>query len=278
LKKAEGLAIGLLVLVCFFMLNNLPIWQNGDSFLAVRQIDVIQISSTWLNHTTADGSDEATPETVLFHKNGIEASYPRIVVGGTQDEINQWNHLILTDFNKILEIYSFQPFPGPTPAPVEVVPTLLKVTYEIKSNTIEWLSLFYSADFNSSYSAHPSNLIYTTNLDKRHNQRLELNDIVKLSDAFVKEFRTWERKASTDDNKEMETAAQEYINNITDQELLEGLKSADQIGSDNPWGIYSYLTKDGLGISIEVPNYAGDHVEFEAPFTKLTNFLQPRFR
>lgn len=216
-------------------------------------------------------------ESVTFHEKGIDASYPRILSGGSAVMLEDWNRIIKEDFDKIIQIYSFQPFPGPTPPSTDVVPTLLTVTYEVKSNTDSWLSILYRADYNSIYSAHPSNLVYTTNIDKRESQRLRLSDIINLNEAFVKEFRTWKLKENPENTKEIQEAIYDYISHISDEELLAGFRSADHIGSGNTWGIYSYLTKDSLGISIEVPNYAGDHAEFEQALTNLEQYLKPEF-
>lgn len=216
-------------------------------------------------------------ENVEYHEKGIDASYPRIVSNGSAEMLEEWNRIIKEDFDKIIQIYSFQPFPGPTPPSTDVVPTLLTISYEVKSNTDAWLSLLYRADYNSIYSAHPSNLVYTTNIDKRVSKRIRLSDIINLNEAFVKEFRTWKLKETPENTKEVQEAIYDYISNISDEELLEGFRSADQIGSGNTWGIYSYLTKDSLGISIEVPNYAGDHAEFEQALTDLDQFLKPAF-
>ncbi len=216
-------------------------------------------------------------EDVVIQKEGINATYPRILTGGSAVMLEEWNWIIKEDFDKIMQIYSFQPFPGPTPPSTNVVPILLTVSYEVKSNTEAWLSLLYRANYSSIYSAHPSNLVYTTNIDKRGSRRLRLSDIINLNDAFVKEFRTWKLKSKPEDTKEVQEAIYDYINHISDEELLAGFQSADQIGSNNPWGIYSYLTEDSIGISIEVPNYAGDHAEFEQAFTHLDQYLKPEF-
>ena len=208
-------------------------------------------------------------EEMSYVKEGVEASYPRLLSGGSPESLEKWNEIIKRDFDKILQIYSFQPFPESIPNPTGVVPIFLKITYEVKANTDSRLSLFYRADYNSIYSAHPSNLIYTTNIDKKRDKRLSLRDVVQLNEAFVKDFRNWSIKAGEEDSPEIQEAIHEYIKNITDEELLTGFRAADRIGSNNPWGIYSYQTQDNLGISIEVPHYAGDHAEFEQSLGEL---------
>ena len=228
----------------------------------LRQVNASKDSSTGLI------------ETVEYREDGITAAYPRVLSGESEESVKQWNQLIKKDFDKILQIYSFHPFPGPTPQPPGTVPGLLDLSYELKEDSKELLSILYHADYNSSYSAHPSNLVYTTNIDKKKNQRLRLGDVVRLDDAFVKEFRTWKISSAIEDSKEIDKAIYDYIGNITDEELLQGFRAADLIGSGNSWGIYSYQVGSRLGISIGVPNYAGDHAEFEKPLSQLKDFLK----
>lgn len=226
---------------------------------------------------TADSNSVFDIIEVPYHMEGIDASYPKIISGASAEEREEWNKIIKEDFDKILQIYSFQPFPSPTPGSNDVMPSLLLLSYELKSNTEGWLSILYHAYYSSAYSAHPSNLIYTTNIDKEGRRRLRLSDILDLNKDFIEEFGSWKRKEVVGEASELDSAIQDYVDHISDEELLDGFQKADQIGSDNPWGIYSYLKQDGLGISLEVPHYAGDHAEFEQTFALLKNYLKPEF-
>ncbi|MDF2487156.1 MAG: hypothetical protein K0R46_3324 [Herbinix sp.] len=246
-------------------------------FCVDRLVDKIYYCERLEGQVMTGSNSIAEIDTVSVQRDGIYAEYPRIVSGAAREDIDQWNMIIKQDFDKLMQIYSFQPFPGPTPSSTDVVPTMLQVLYDVKGNTGEWFSIFYQADYNSIYSAHPSNLVYTTNINKRENKRIHLADIVKLNDAFVKDFRSWTLIAPAEVPQEVREAIDDYIGHITEEELLLGFQAADHIGSDNPWGIYSYLTEDKLGISLEVPHYAGDHVEFEQPLARLGMFLKPEF-
>ena len=232
--------------------------------------------ATLLRQVNASKDDGGLIETVEYREDGITDSYPKVLSGGSKESVKRWNQIIKQDFDKILQIYSFQPFPGPTPLPTGTVPRILNISYELMENSSDLLSILYRADFNSSYSAHPSNLVYTTNINKRNDQRLQLGDIVRLDNAFVKEFRTWKISSAAENTKEIDQAIYDYLGNITDEELLQGFHSADVIGSGNPWGIFSYQRDGVLGISIGVPNYAGDHAEFEKPLSLLKDFLQTK--
>ncbi len=273
-KKVEGIVMGCMLLVLLLLLTELPIFQDRWGLLFIDSMNTDLSFDVWLNLASDNKAVFGEPIKITYQAKGIEGSYPQIVAGGTKKAMENWNLLIKTDFDKILQIYSFHPFAGPTPPSTDIEQTLLNIVYEIKSNNKEVFSVLYRADFNSSFVAHPSNLVYTTNLDKNRNKRLRLADIVILSEAFVKDFRTWEPIAYDQENKEMRKAAMDYIGNITDQDLLKGFRSSDRIGSGNPWGIYSYLTNNSLGISIEVPHYAGDQIQFEVPFSDLKKYLK----
>jgi len=221
---------------------------------------------------SANKSDQLASE--KYQKDGIEASYPKFINGDTEDQRNTWNKIIQEDFNKILHIYSFNPFPEMIPGPTPVVPTILKIIYDIKSNVNQVISIFYTATYNSPYSAHPTDLVYTTNIDKENNKRLKLSDNVNLNMDFIKDFRNWDFVAYEQGNKELDAAIRAYMSSMTDEDLLMGFKAADQIGSENLWGIFSYRTPNRLGISVSVPNYLGDHIEFEREYSDITQYLK----
>jgi hypothetical protein len=259
-------------LAIFFFLSSMLLWDmlRRNAFeIAVYIIEEIELR---IVDATTGGDGTLGIQEVIYHKEGIDAAYPRLISGASAKELELWNRIIKEDFDKIIQIYSFQPYPEPTPDSTDVVPPVLMISYEVKGNTRDWISILYRAYFSAAYTAHPSNLVYTTNIGKEKGRRIRLSDIVKLNEDFVREFRTWIRKGSPEDPIEVQQAIRDYINNITDAELLAGFQAADQIGSNNPWGIFSYMTGDRLGISIQVPHYAGDHAEFEQDLSKLERF------
>lgn len=207
-----------------------------------------------------------------YQSDGIEAVYPQFSPEHNE-QIAGWNKIIKVDFDKILNIYSFRPIPEPSPSPGTNTPTILKIIYEIKQNDDRYTGIFYKATFMSPYSAHPTQLVYTTNLDKDKEMRLGLSEIVTLSTDFVTGFRSWELVTDENSRQEVVQGIHDYIAGINDEDLLMGMQAADRIGSGNLYDIYSYFTPDKLGISIGVPNYLGDHAEFEQAYTNLKPFL-----
>ncbi|MDD3174198.1 MAG: hypothetical protein PHF63_11200 [Herbinix sp.] len=263
IKIEKSFAIILLAITAVAM-------QNGQRHKSTLAKESVQIYSMKIN--------KAEMENERYDKEGIEAEYPQIVSGGNEEELSKWNQIIQEDFQKIIAIYSFNPYLDLRQTPTGEIPTILKIKYEIKLNTDELLSITYTADYNSPYSAYPTQLLYTTNINKTKSERLKLPDVVKLNKDFVKEFRTWDYKTVDEGNLELNKAIKDYVNNISDEDLLNGFQTADIIGSGNTWGIYSYLTPDRLVISIGVPNYIGDHVEFERDYKKLGNYLKNDIR
>ena len=237
-----------------------------------KKAEVIGINESPQTTKPIDDSDQVSAE--QYRKDGIEASYPKFISGSTEDQRNKWNKLIQTDFDKILQIYSFNPFPEILPWPTPVVPTILQIIYDIKSNDNHVISIFYTAAFNSPYSAYPTDLVYTTNIDKEEDKRLKLSNVVNINLDFVKDFRKWDYIPYEAGNETLDRAIRDYMSSMTDQDLLLGFQSADQIGSENLWGIFSYLTPNRLGISMSVPNYLGDHIEFEREYSDIMQYIK----
>jgi hypothetical protein len=224
-----------------------------------------------------DGQREANNnkiDEINYQKDGIKATYPKIISDSTDVKRSKWNQIIEAEFQKILQIYAFNPFPELTPRPTGSTPTILSIKDTVKLNNENYLSVVYLADFNFPYAAHPTDIIYSTTIDKKKDERARLSDLVELNQEFVKDFRKWDFIPIEEGNQELNAAIKEYMLQMSDEDLLLGFQAADQINSKNLWGVYSYLTPDRLGISISVPNYIGDHVEFEREYSQITKFLK----
>lgn len=235
---------------------------------------VIRAGSGYSSDVSAMHNTDASIMNIKYRRNGIEAEYPQIISGGSEDERKKWNQIINDDFQKILKIYSFQPFSGPTPVPADRIPVILRITYELKRNDDSFISILYKANYNSPYSAHPTELVYTTNIDKSNGSRISLSNIVKINDKFAEDFKHWDVIPFQGENEELQNAVQDYVINMSEEDLLKGFETADIIGSGNHWGVYSYLSGEHLGISLGVPNYIGDHAEFEQEYDKLKEYLR----
>lgn len=251
------------------------------SLLACQKIKKAEkregLSRIETNNISYSGNYEISD--VKYFKDGIEAYYPQITAGDIEEKMLLWNEIIKKDFNKIIQIYSFQPFPElePTPTHKEDMVVLLFMDYITKVKDENFLSIYYTARYSSKYSAHPSELVYTTNIDLDRDKKVLLKDIVTINQDFINSFRQWKFKTYEEDNMELNEAIEVYFEGLSDEELLQGFMNADQISANNTWGVYSYITPDKLGISISVPHVIGDHVEFESEFEDIAEFLSDNF-
>ncbi|NLO10774.1 MAG: DUF4163 domain-containing protein [Clostridiales bacterium] len=198
-----------------------------------------------------------------FQRNSTHVAYPIIVSEANSEKVDAWNKIILQDIGSILNIYSDYTM---TPAPEErglYLPDTLRITYDIKRNDNRYLSILYIADFYSPYAAYPTQMIYTTNIDKENNRRVKLSDFITDVKSLADEINFWDIVTKDYDIKDYPQLVRDYIKGLGKEILLMGFESADIIGPDNYLEIYSYLTPDKLGVSISVPHYLGDHAEFE---------------
>lgn len=207
----------------------------------------------------------------------IDASYPEIIRGSSQEKRTKWNQIIKEDMDKILAIYSFDPYAKLESAPTETDRVILNIRYEIKTLNKQFLSIFYWASYHSPYSAHPTELVYTTNIDTENDSRLTLRELVQLDSNFVTYLRSWDFSSAEPDNPMLNAVIKRILKDMSNEELLSGLETADQIGSKNRWGIFTYLTPTKFGVSVSVPNFAGDHVELEKEYEELKDYLNPDY-
>lgn len=142
----------------------------------------------------------------------------------------------------------------------------LEINYNIPLETSNLLSIQYYGLSTIKGAAYPTNEFYTTNIDIENGKKLKLADIIKIDDNFVKSFRNASYIALEPGNTEMEAAVTQYVNNINNEDLIKYFNQADSRKiEENPSNTYSYLTKDSIVISINVPHAIGDHAEYKIP-------------
>ena len=199
----------------------------------------------------------------IYQRNGIKVTYPTIVSEADSEKAAVWNSIILQDIDRILSIYSDYIL-SPPPEGVDLYrQKTLKISYDIKRNDNRYLSIFYTADFFSPYAAYPTQMVYTTNIDKENDRRVVLSDHISNVGSLATDINSWDIVVGNNTPKEYTQAVRDYIKGLGKEILQVGFEAADIIGPDNYLDIFSYLTPDRLGISISVPNYLGDHAELE---------------
>ena len=147
----------------------------------------------------------------------------------------------------------------------------LDLNYAIKLKSDNLLSICYSGLGNVKGTAHPNHIFYTTNINIPNGSRIKLKDIISIDDNFIKKLKkakyiAWEAHA----DKELESAIYEQLNSLDDDMLKNMLMNADSLDGD----VFSYLTKDSLGISLGVPHALGDHAEFEMKYSDIKNNIK----
>lgn len=176
-----------------------------------------------------------------YDKNGksVMLSYPQI------DSLNNINELIKNKaLNPINEyVQDNENF-------------TITVKDEVSLNKGNLLSIKYSGLFSSKTTAHPTDLFYTTNIDLKSGRELLLKDFVNVNESFLNDLKNYGTVATKSDSKELIEEQKRILKNLR----LEDLKKP---------GTYTYLTDDSLGISVEIPHAAGDHMEIEIPYKSI---------
>lgn len=199
----------------------------------------------------------------IFQNNGTYVSYPVIISGDSEENLNVLNEIIIGDVNKILSLYDVYKALPPAGGKDLFLGNTLNMGYEIKRNDEDYLSIFYTADFFSPYGAYPTQSVYTTNIDLQNLKRLKLADITAVNDTLLNEFLSWQPVGV---NPQYIQGIRDYIEGLGAGTLKAGFASADIIGPENILGIFSYLKPDRIGISISLPIYLGNHAEFEKEY------------
>jgi hypothetical protein len=138
----------------------------------------------------------------------------------------------------------------------------LDIDYHVTWKSSNLLSIQYSGYSYYKGAAHPVDQFYTTNIDLNKETTLRLIDLVAIDENFVKEFKNGKLQSSIVDK---EYILEEYSN----QEWIDILSGADDTSE-----ISSYLTKDSLGISLEISHAVGDHVEFEINYQDISSNIK----
>ena len=121
----------------------------------------------------------------------------------------------------------------------------------------EIISIIFKGYGDRKYSNHPTYQFYTLNIDLVTGEKLELSDIVDV-DAVINDLN---EKNYSFVMYETESVSERYY--INDYVEFDALYSCD---SGN--FVYSYVTKDGIGLSIPVYHAIGDHKEVEIPIER----------
>jgi hypothetical protein len=206
---------------------------------------------------------------VIYQNKDIKISYPEILDLRDIDKEKMINTLIKSEALKVLKYYE---------GVIDVL--TLDINYNIKLKNANLLSIEYLGYGNVKDTAHPDNLLYTTNIDLVKGSRIILKDLVKINEDFVKKFKEGiYKKWKPNLNLESSSVISELRESLTNEELISDFNNADSldnIGTENQSDTYSYLTKESLGISVDIAHALGDHVEFEINYKDLTDNIRTK--
>jgi len=252
----------LCIIILIFMISfTLTGCKNNNKIIDQSKTNITDkessISPQSKDHRETTSNYQLTKK--VYNTNNVTINYPQIINLGDDDQEKSLNEIIKND---ALEEFI-----------KEADDTLtVEINYNIQLESSNFLSIQYYGLSTMKGAAYPTNQFYTTNIDIKNGNRLKLADIIKIDDYFVKSFRNGSYVPVEPDNSELEAAVNQYINDISNEDLIKYFKQADSRNiEENPSSTYSYLTNDSIAISINVPHAIGDHVEYKLKSTDIQN-------
>lgn len=137
----------------------------------------------------------------------------------------------------------------------------VEMNYVIKYQDENFLSILYVGLANVKGSMHPTNDIYTTNIDIKAAKSLVLSDIIKVDEGIINQLKKGKyQKWSKDIDLNAEGVLQNTVTDFVNKDVLNELK--DKTAK-------FYLTKDALVVSISIPHALGDHMELAIDYKNI---------
>lgn len=184
---------------------------------------------------------------VDYNDKDVKISYPQISNLNDKDKEKQINEIIKSESLKVLSTYGG-----------DVDNLTLDVDYIIKWKGANLLSIQYIGSGYVEDEAYPNNILYTTNIDINKGTKIKLIDVINIDESFIQKFKEG-RYTAFDLQLNVENESKSEINKYSNTELVEYFNKADVINIENELSVFSYFTKDSLGLSVSVPNAIGDY-------------------
>lgn len=197
---------------------------------------------------------------VSYIEKDVLINYPQITISNDNDKQKKINQIIEDEALKVINEYN-----------VEDNEFSLEIFYEVKWKSENLLSIQYSGYGSVKGGPYPNNIFYTTNIDIDKGIKLKIKDLLNIDESFIEKFKAEKYYKPYDSELNVESEAEYELSKYTIIEWIEYFKKADDIGGENQANIFSYLTKDSLGISIGVAHAIGGHIEFEIKYEQITN-------
>ncbi len=155
----------------------------------------------------------------------------------------------------------------------------LEVNYVITWQSNHLLSIQMIGCRNSHYTAYPTDYIHTLNINMTTGKKILLSELFHVNDEFIlrlKDKSEIQLYYYSSNNKLMKD---QYFNDPANRSIIidyifgkESYYNFNEADKNNS-GIYTYLTKDSLGISFETINVMGDHIELEIIYDDILEFM-----
>ncbi len=193
-----------------------------------------------------------------YSKNNVKINYPELKNSNDNEKLKSINRYLKEGALKVLDDY--------VKDDSNLKAVNLNVNYDVKFKNEKYISIVYKGEVNVEGAAYPSSIFYTINVDLESGNIIRLSDYSNVDD-ILNELKDPKNIKVIAENDELAAAQKEFILNIGNDKLISMLKNADfhKVNGkiENPKeGVYSYLHKDSVVISLQVNHAIGDHAEF----------------
>lgn len=153
------------------------------------------------------------------------------------------------------------------------------IEFEVLRNDPQYLSIKFEGLYNYKMAAHPINYFNSLIINIGDLKLISLSDLYTIDASFVelvkKKFKEQIRiglaqKSNVLPNEILEVVEYE-LSSMDDEFILKALQQADR---NNGYGFHSFMTEEGVGISIPLSHALGDHFEIMFNYAELDSFLK----
>lgn len=245
-----------LIIVLILVLSLTIVYNLNKNYKRGSEADTIQEvkSLTTAEENCAKNKISYIIKSSSYNEKKVEISFP--YVDGISDMKKQ------KKINEIIKDEAFVVFNDFYEGQADDLS--LEINYTITWESENLLSIqYYGYSFDKG-AAHTLDLLYTVNLDMNKGCKLMLKDIINIDKNFVNKYKNYE--IADPDKNQIQVGAFKYIlDTHSTDDLLRSFNGADTSFNNSDY-VFSYFRDDALGISINVPYVAGNHLEIELKY------------
>ena len=229
--------------------------KNNTTTKDIQSADITKISSK-INKKQNNITDYSIINK-KFKRNGITIKYPYIKGLNNKKKQDNINELLkneaMISFNSYVDDSSdFD----------------LNIDYDITWMSNNLLSVKYEGFVYGKTAAYPTSLLYTVNIDMNHGRKIALAGYINISKSFIEKILNYRVPEESITNY-----ALEYLQkHISYGSSLNDFRKADCDYDNQPY-IFSYFSKDSLGISMQVLHQFGDYIDIKIKYSELKNYI-----